>query len=50
MAKTPAEEIKFPISDKLKALQLAMDKIEKDHGKGTIMRMGDTKVEDVSFI
>ena len=51
MAKTTAaEEIKFPTSDKLKALQLAMDKIEKDHGKGTIMRMGDTKVEDVSFI
>ena len=50
MAKTTAEELKFPTSDKLKALQLAMDKIEKDHGKGTIMRMGDTKVEDVSFI
>ncbi|MEI8273069.1 MAG: recombinase RecA [Paludibacter sp.] len=50
MAKTSAEEIKFPTSDKLKALQLAMDKIEKDHGKGTIMRMGDTKVEEVSFI
>ena len=50
MAKTTAEELKFPTSDKLKALQLAMDKIEKDHGKGTIMRMGDTKVGDVSFI
>ncbi|MBQ9440312.1 MAG: recombinase RecA [Paludibacteraceae bacterium] len=30
-----------PSAEKLKALQLAMDKIEKDHGKGTIMRMGD---------
>jgi len=46
MAKTATEELKFPTSDKLKALQLAMDKIEKDHGKGTIMRMGDTKVEE----
>jgi len=50
MAKTATEELKFPTSDKLKALQLAMDKIEKDHGKGTIMRMGDSKVEDVAFI
>ena len=50
MATKAAEEVKAPNSDKLKALQLAMDKIEKDHGKGTIMRMGDTKVEDVSFI
>ena len=51
MAKsTTAEELKFPTSEKLKALQLAMDKIEKDHGKGTIMRMGDSKVEEVSFI
>jgi recombination protein RecA len=50
MAKTATEELKFPTSDKLKALQLAMDKIEKDHGKGTIMRMGDTKVEEVPVI
>ena len=50
MASKTAEEVKAPTSDKLKALQLAMDKIEKDHGKGTIMRMGDTKVEDVAFI
>ncbi len=50
MAKTANEELKFPPSEKLKALQLAMDKIEKDHGKGAIMRMGDNKVEDVAFI
>lgn len=30
-------------SDKLKALQAAMSKIEKDFGKGSIMRMGDEK-------
>ncbi|NDV45680.1 recombinase RecA [Paludibacter sp. 221] len=45
-----SEEVKKPSSEKLKALQLAMDKIEKDHGKGTIMKMGDTKVEEVSVI
>lgn len=39
-----------PSADKLKALQLAMDKIEKDHGKGTIMKMGDSKVEEVNVI
>jgi len=50
MAAKTAEVLNTPSSDKLKALQLAMDKIEKDHGKGTIMRMGDTKVEDVAFI
>ena len=44
------EDIKKPSSDKLKALQLAMDKIEKDHGKGTIMKMGDNKIEDVAVI
>lgn len=27
--------------DKLKALQATLDKIEKDFGKGTIMKLGD---------
>ncbi len=44
------EESKKPSLEKLKALQLAMDKIEKDHGKGTIMKMGDNKVVDVPVI
>lgn len=39
-----------PNSDKLKALQAAMDKIEKSYGKGSIMKMGDEKVEDVAVI
>jgi len=50
MAEKSAEEAKKPSLEKLKALQLAMDKIEKDHGKGTIMKMGDNKVEDVPVI
>lgn len=45
-----AEELKKPSAEKLKALQLAMDKIEKDHGRGTIMKMGDDRVADVSVI
>ena len=35
---------------KLKALQAAMAKIEKDFGKGSIMKMGDEKVEQVEVI
>jgi recombination protein RecA len=37
-------------SEKMKALQAALDKIEKDFGKGTIMKMGDKVVEDVPVI
>ena len=44
------EEVIKPSSEKLKALQLAMEKIEKDHGKGTIMKMGDNKIEEVPVI
>ncbi|WP_423127529.1 recombinase RecA [Gaoshiqia sp. Z1-71] len=36
--------------EKLKALQLTMDKIEKSYGKGAIMKMGDRPVEDVPVI
>lgn len=39
-----------PSAEKLQALRLAMDKIEKDHGKGTIMKLGDDHFEDVSVI
>jgi recombination protein RecA len=36
--------------EKLKALQLTMDKIEKSYGKGSIMRMGDRAVENLPAI
>jgi len=36
--------------EKLKALQLAMDKIEKDHGRGSIMKLGDAMAENVDVI
>lgn len=36
--------------EKLKSLQLTLDKIEKDYGKGTIMKMGDRPVADIPTI
>jgi recombination protein RecA len=52
MAKEQKEqEIKFAASnEKLKALQVAMDKIEKNFGKGSIMKMGDEVIDDVPVI
>jgi recombination protein RecA len=39
-----------PNAEKLKALRAAMDKIEKNYGKGSIMKMGDNAVEEVMVI
>ena len=39
-----------PQQEKMKALQAALSKIEKDFGKGSIMRMGDEKIENVDVI
>ena len=36
--------------EKLKALELTLDKIEKGYGKGTIMKMGDDAIVDVKVI
>ncbi|MEA3450459.1 MAG: recombinase RecA [Bacteroidota bacterium] len=36
--------------EKLKALQMTMSKIEKEYGKGSIMRMGDHVYEDIPAI
>ena len=36
--------------DKLKVLNAVMDKIEKDFGKGSIMRMNSESIEDVAVI
>ncbi len=36
--------------DKLKVLRAAMDKLEKDYGKGAVMRMSDRPVEEISVI
>lgn len=44
------EEKENKNSEKLKALQAAMDKIEKTYGKGSIMKMGNEKVEEIPVI
>ena len=42
---------KIPVSsEKLKALQAAMDKIEKNYGKGAIMKMGDDHIDEIAVI
>lgn len=56
MTKKDNEEIPFTAgpgsgaSEKLKALQAAMDKIEKNFGKGSIMKLGDENVQQVEVI
>ncbi len=37
-------------ADKLKVLNAVLDKIEKDFGKGAVMRMSSEKVEEVAVI
>jgi recombination protein RecA len=37
-------------SEKLKALQLTLDKLEKTYGKGTIMKLGDSVIEPMDSI
>jgi len=51
MAKKSAEDVmevtdgkKTVNSEKLKALQLTLDKLEKTYGKGTVMKLGDSKI------
>lgn len=39
-----------PANEKLKALQAAMEKIEKSYGKGSIMKLGDEAIEDIAVI
>ncbi len=40
-----------PVSpEKLKALQVAMDKIDKTYGRGSIMKLGDESIENVEVI
>ncbi len=50
LAAEKAAQQKAEKDAKLKALQAAMSKIEKDFGKGSIMRMGDEQVENVEVI
>ena len=48
--KATEEEVLTPQQEKMKALMAAMSKIEKDYGKGSIMRMGDEQIDNVEVI
>ena len=51
MSKEPNEKEKSEINkEKVKALQLTLDKIEKTYGKGTIMKLGDNAIEALEVI
>lgn len=50
MAKEAVQDNANVNSGKLKALQATIDKIEKDYGKGTIMKLGDQPKWDVQVI
>ena len=49
MAQTEAKE-KENAKEKLKALQLTIEKLEKTYGKGTIMKMGDEPIGQIEAI
>ncbi len=49
MAKQQAEAVN-PANEKLKALQTTLEKLDKAYGKGTVMRLSDSKVLDVPVI
>ena len=48
--KKTAYETPTPASDKKKALQTALFQIEKNFGKGTVMRLGDRPEMNVEAI
>ena len=43
-------EVKEVNKEKLKALQLTLDKLEKNYGKGSIMKLGDHSAQDIEVI
>lgn len=45
-----ALDLNAPAEEKMKALRAAMDKIEKNFGKGAIMKLGDDNVQEVEVI
>lgn len=45
-----AKDVNQEKAEKLKALQLTMEKLDKTYGKGTVMKLGDEAVEKVEAI
>ncbi len=50
MSKAEKDTAKEVNKEKLKALQLTIDKLEKTYGKGSIMKLGDRAVEELEII
>jgi recombination protein RecA len=50
MAKEDVKEMSKEAKEKIQALKLTIDKIEKTYGKGTIMRLGDNAIESIDVI
>ena len=49
-AEKEKDSAKETSKEKLKALQLTIEKLEKSYGKGTIMKMGDQAIEAIESI
>ena len=45
-----AKEVKEVNSDKLKALQATMERMDKQYGKGAVMKLGDKAIADIDVI
>ncbi len=50
LQKTNDMAVKEVNADKLKALQLTMEKLDKTYGKGTVMKLGDNPIEELDVI
>jgi len=50
MVKVKSKVMAEANNDKLKVLQLTLDKLEKAYGKGTVMKLGDTEIEEIDVI
>ena len=50
MAKTTKDKGEQDMQQKQKALQLVLDKMDKEYGKGTVMKMGDDAVMEVASV
>jgi recombination protein RecA len=45
-----SKQVKDNNKEKLKALQLTMEKLDKTYGKGTIMKLGDNPIDNIAII
>ncbi len=50
MAKSKDKEVKDEKTLKAEALKLALEKLDKNYGKGAVMKLGDKVVEDIEAI